>query len=333
MLSDHELMRVQEVSSKLTRPVKLLLFGTGSQDPLERQIFDVARQVSGVSMNRIIMEETSEPVMIGKPSLTVTDGNVGRIHYMAMPEGSQLLPFLDLISWYGTGEMPVDLGVRTHLDKLGLPAGIMVLMSSSCPHCPQTVRSALVQAVLSDLVTVTIVDALMLSDLAQQFNCKSTPTTILNGEMTIVGSIGAEDLAKKLVDSSQEGSVTAVVESMVNSGRAEDAARLVCRRGQPLALVEVFRKKEFSTRIGALVAMESALDLNKEIFDPVLQELCDLLFTDDVGLKGDTAELLGKIGNSGAIPYLKKALIDDDEDVREAVEEALETLEANLKNE
>lgn len=332
MLSDSDLMRVQEVSLALTKPVKLLLFGTGSQSIFEKKIFDVARQVSGVSMNRILMEETSEPVLVGKPSMTVTNGEDRRINYIATPEGSELAPFLEVIGWLGSDSGHTNSSTKRILEQLDLPANIMVLMASSCPHCPQTVRSALIQAVQSDLVSVIIVDVLEFPDLAEQFKCKSTPTTIVNGEMTIVGNIGADDLARKLVESIDDHSLTAVVESMVKSGRAEDAAKLVCAKNYPIALVEVFKQKEFSTRIGALVAMESALEVNPAAFHTVLEDLCCLLFVDDVGLKGDTAELLGKIGNTEAIPYLRKASTDDDEDVREAVQEALEILEAKLNN-
>ncbi len=333
MLSDNDLMRVQEVSSKLTKPVKLLVFGTGSQDYFERQLFGVARQVSGVSMNSIGLEETSEPVIPGKPSITITSGDDRRINYLASPEGAELAPFLDVISWLGSDSFEVSPSIKDNLDQLDLPVNIMVLMASSCPHCPHTVRSALMQAAHSQRVSVSVVDALEFSDLAKQFKCKSTPTTIINGEMTIVGNIGAEELSRKLVESTSEGSLTSVVDSMVKSGRAEDAARLVCGKRQPRALVEVFEQKEFSTRIGALVAMELALETDPKIFDSVLKDLCEFLFVDDVALKGDTAELLGKIGNKEAIDSLKLALGDDDEDVREAVQEALEALEAESTDE
>ncbi len=93
----------------------------------------------------------------------------------------------------------------------------------------------------------------------------------------------------------------------------------------------MFKQKEFSTRIGALVAMEYALEINPQILDEVIDDLSSFLFSDDTGLKGDTAELLGKIGNVLAIPLLRKALDDQDEDVQEAVQEALNILEAKLQ--
>lgn len=330
MLSDNELMRVQEVSSRLTKPVRLVLFGTGAQSVFERRIFDLARQVSGVSMNRISMEETSEPVIIGKPSMSLANGERGRIHYMTSPEGAELAPFLEAVEWLGTQPEQKNESMIMRLDELGHPVNLMVLIASSCPHCPHTVRSALSLAVCSDLVSVMIVDALESQDLAERYKCKSTPTIILNDGLTIVGNISADDLARKLVDSVNDGSLTPVVDSMVKSGRAEDAAKLVCRKSLPEALIEVFKQKEFSTRIGALVAMEYALEINPRIFDDVINDLANCLFSDDIGLKGDTAELLGKIGNTQVVPQLRMALEDPDEDVQEAVREALEILEAKL---
>lgn len=331
MLSDSELIRVQDISSKLTKPVRLVLFGTGNQSPIERQIFDIARQVSGVSMNRIILEESPEPVIIGKPSITLTNGEERRIHYLAFAQGAEFTPFLEAIAWLGGGSQAKNQSLAGLLDELTYPIDLKVLIANSCPHCPHTVRAALSLAMQSNFVSVTVIDALEFSDLAEKFKCKSTPTTIINDGLTIVGNIGAEELAKKVMESANETSLTAVVDSMVKCGRAEDAAKLVCRKHQPSALIEVYRQKEFSTRIGALVAMEHALEINPEIFDEVIADLCDLLFSDDVGLKGDTAELLGKIGNTQAIPSLKRALDDQDEDVQEAVQEALQILEAKLQ--
>jgi HEAT repeat protein len=79
--------------------------------------------------------------------------------------------------------------------------------------------------------------------------------------------------------------------------------------------------------MGALVALEEALDKNPRILDPIVDDLTSLLFQEEAALRGDTAALLGKIGNPAAIPALRKAVEDQDPDVREAAEEALQSLE------
>ena len=51
----------------------------------------------------------------------------------------------------------------------------------------------------------------------------------------------------------------------------------------------------------------------------------------DHRIRGDTADLLGKIGSPEAIPALKKAAADKNPDVVEAVEEALEEIATGTK--
>jgi HEAT repeat protein len=102
---------------------------------------------------------------------------------------------------------------------------------------------------------------------------------------------------------------------------------LLCCENRPDAILPIYLSKEFSVRMGALVTMDEALEMDPRILDPLVDDLVLLLSQDEVALRGDTAELLGKIGNPSAIPALKKAAEDPDPDVREAVEEALEVLE------
>jgi Thioredoxin domain/HEAT repeats len=207
------------------------------------------------------------------------------------------------------------------------PAHILVLMSEACPHCPGVVRSALSLAVRQPLVTVSVVEALQFSDLAERYKVKATPTTVINDGMTIVGLVSGEELAGHLLRAEEPGSFTQVLESMINGGRAEDAAELICSRKEPEAILPLYRAPEFSTRMGVLVTLEEALDKDPRVLDSIVDDLSELLSSDDVGLRGDTAELLGKIGNPRAVPALQKVAQDPDEDVREAVQEALELLE------
>ena len=170
-------------------------------------------------------------------------------------------------------------------------------------------------------------DAVQFEDLAQRYKVKSTPTTIINDGLTLIGRLTAEELAEHLLRSVESSSLPSILESMIKAGRAEDAAELLCSGDRPEAILPIYLSKEFSVRMGALVALEEALRKNPRILDPIVDDLTALLFQEEVALRGDTAELLGKIGNPAAIPALRKAAEDLDPDVREAAEEALQLLE------
>jgi thiol-disulfide isomerase/thioredoxin len=291
-------MEVQKIAEAMTVPVRIIVDAGNAEDPFQANLINIARQISGVSMNKVLLEEGegSSPFW-GKPCLTLATGTTGNIHYLTAAEGRELLPFLDALAWLGKATAIPGLMKLDSMLGLSTPVEILVLMAEACPHCPAVVRSALALAALQPLLKLIIVDAVYFHDLAERYKVKSTPTTIIDQGLTMVGHV------------------------------TEDAAQLLCRENGPDAILPIYRSKEFSVRMGALVTMEEALALNPRILDPVVDELGSLLFDDEVALRGDTAELLGKIGNPAAIPALRKALEDPDPDVREAVEEALQLLE------
>ncbi|MGB6068758.1 MAG: thioredoxin family protein [Desulfomonilaceae bacterium] len=328
MLSDQDLMKVQAISSQISVPIIIRVSrGGGEQDRFEVNLTNIARQISGVSMNRIGIEEETESILPGKPSLSPTSEGVRNIHYFAAPEGTEFAPFLDLLRWMGSDKTPTQSRATESLEKLATPCHLLVLMAAACPHCPQVVQAALSLAVVSPLVTVSIVDAVQFEDLARHYKVRSTPTTIIDDGLTLIGRLTAEELTDQVLRSVESTSLPSILESMIRAGRAEDAAEFLCSRDQPEAILPVYLSKEFSVRMGALVTLEEALRKNPRVLDPIVQELTALLFQEEVALRGDTAELLGKIGHPSAIPSLRKAAEDSDPDVREAVEEALQLLE------
>jgi hypothetical protein len=322
LLSDNDLMKVQKTTDKLIYPLKLLVNKSADDDMFQSNLVNVAVQISGVSMNRIGIEDWQSPVFPEKPSLTLARDYQQNIHYLAAPEAQELQPFLDGLLWLGGEEshhMP-------NIEDLNPgPAQIMVLMAHMCPHCPLAVRSALMLAVQKPELSVVIVDALQFIDLADMYKVKSTPTIVINDGYTVVGQVTPEGLVEHL-RASLKGSLTTVLDSMIKSGRAEDAAELLCKEGKPDAVLPMFLAKEFSTRMGALLTMEEALERNQRVLDPIIKDLIQLLTHEDIPLRGDTAGLLGKIGSPEAIPALEEATHDDDPDVREAAEEALQII-------
>lgn len=328
MLSDQDLMQVQAIAAELTSPVTIVINSAGTDGAFETNLSSIARQVSGVSMNKIHVEEGRESIWAGMPSLTLTDGSTPNIHYFAAPEGKELVPFLEAISLLGRRKAPPTSDAISALDNLKDPVNIILLMAQMCPHCPQVVHAAVSLAAGRPVLTLCIVDALEFPNLADRFKVKSTPTVVIDEGMTVVGHITMNDLAQRVALAAEPDSLTATLDSMIKSGRAEDAARLMCARGKPEALLPIYQSKEFSLRMGALVAMEEALEINPAIFDSVLDRLTAFLSDEEVGLRGDTAEFLGKMRNPAAAPTLRNvAANDSDPDVREAAAEALQNLE------
>ena len=326
MLSDKELLQVQIASEKLVRPVTIHVSANQTLDAFGANLVNVGRQISGVTMNRILIEDDEDSPFADKPSLTLSVDGQKNIHYLAVPEGHEFGPFLDAVSWLGQGKEMPDGRLYEPLRKVTDPVDILVLVASVCPHCPHAVRAALGLAVYQPSIRVTVADALQFPDIVERFKVKSTPTTIVNGGLTIVGQINVPQLVDHIVSAGQSEKMSAILRSMIETGRAEDAGTLLSQGHDPSAILPLYTAPEFALRMGSLVAMEAALEADSRSLDPIVDDLAGLLTHEEVGLRGDTAELLGKIGNSSAIPALSQAVMDPDPDVREAAIEALDIL-------
>ncbi len=325
MLSDNDLTRVQEVSRNIKRPVTLCVNLTGIQDAVETNFANIARQLQGVSLDRIRIEEGGLTPFPGKPSMVLSNGEYSNINYMAFPEGSEFGPFLEAIAWLGEASAPAEFSRQDTINELRLPQNVFTFVAAGCPHCPEAVRSVLIVACSNPQVNVSIIDALVFPDISEKYKIKSTPVTIINDGMTIIGGIKPDELAEYLIEANNGASLSVILKSMILSGRAEDAASLVYEKERPDALLPIYVSPEFSQRMGALLVMEEVLDRNPGALDPITDKLIELLQSDDVGLRGDTASLLGRMGSRSAIPALKKVSEDSNADVRDAAIEALES--------
>jgi hypothetical protein len=329
LLNDNDLMNVQETASKLVSPV-YLKFNYGSADTEYAALMaGLAAQITGVSANKIEYSEWNSPLAPNKPSICISNDTGKEIFYLAAPEGMELAPFLKAVSWLGgASELPKSPSIAA-LAAISDQMHVNVMIASVCPHCPATVTAAVAVALSGNSITLAVIDALEFQEFAEKYRVKSTPMLVVNDGFTAIGNLSPQDLASRIVEISREDSLTLILSSMVKNGRAEDAGDLL-RRGNPEAILPIYTSNEFSARIGALVAMEEALESDPRCLDPLVDELCKLLFQDETPLRGDTAELLGKIGHPSAIPFLERAASDEDEDVRGAVEEALERLRPTL---
>jgi hypothetical protein len=329
LLTDSDLAKIQDVTSKISAPLTIYINQALPDDQFGSNLTHIAAQISGVSMNRILLEPWTSSVFADKPGITLSVQGSRNIHYLAAPEGTELDPFLDALKWISGAEpAPAAPGLQS-LQALDSPVRLLVLMAAACPHCPTVVRNALSAAIANPLISLAIIDAVHFNDIADHYKVKSTPTVIIDDGFTSVGALSLDQLVERLTKARDDESLTATLDSMLKAGRSEDAARLLCREIRPQAILPIYLSHEFSTRMGALVVMEEALSIDPHVMDSVIDELIGLLFHEEIALRGDTAELLGKIGHPSAVPALRKVHENDsDPDVREAAADALEALGA-----
>lgn len=327
MFTDNELARVQSVAASLASPVTLRLSSAGAGSQFASNLRNIALQMNGVSLNKIRFEEVNDSRESFLPFLSLVENGGERIRYFAAPEGPELEPFLQAITWIGGGERLSNGASRQHSQGESEACDVFVFIAPTCPHCPGMVRKCLNLAMEMAAIRLSVIDALHFGEWAGRYKVQATPTIVMDGGLTVVGNVSLDDLRSYAARRNDPAFMTFVLESMINAGRAEDAAALLCEKNCPAALVPLYESPVFAQRMGALVVMEEALARNPRILDPVVNHLIALTSHEDAGLRGDTAELLGNIGDPRATPALERLLSDPDEDVREAAAEALEKLQ------
>ncbi|NOZ00992.1 MAG: hypothetical protein GXP54_03780 [Deltaproteobacteria bacterium] len=78
------------------------------------------------------------------------------------------------------------------------PAELIVFMSPQCPHCGRVVAMARALALDNPKIHLRVVDARKEPEIAASYSVRSVPTTILDGDLTWMGPVSAEDILDAL---------------------------------------------------------------------------------------------------------------------------------------
>ncbi len=319
---------MQEVAAGLTVPVTMVMHGLDSGSFFENNLWNVARQINGVSLNRIRLDEKCESPGPFLPYLALLNDDLETIFYHAAPEGSEFQPFLNVVKWLGsTGKSLSGDGEQPDGTQRSDPLELLIFIAPTCPHCPVMVRTCVMIAANDPRLRLRVIDALHFRDWAERYKVKSAPTVVIDDGLTLVGNIDSQELTSGILSIRDPSFITKILESMMNTGRAEDAGMWICKNKAAKAVLPLYCSPVFSQRMGALVAMEEALSQDPRILDEIVDDLILLLSHEDDGLRGDTSELLGKVCLPKAIPHLERLRDDPNEDVRDAAIEALGVLE------
>jgi hypothetical protein len=300
----------------------------GEESPLEQPLAELARQLELASDGALTVERGDGIGLVALPCLTIAHRGAGRIHYQALPHGPEERPFVEaLLGPSRNGPEPSESWVE-RLAALERPAELLVFVGASCPHCPGAVRSANRLALASTLVTVSIVDVQAHAQLAERFNVRAVPLTILDGSLAVTGVVRPADLVDKIFSRDDEGHGENLLLSLVDQGRFDETARQIRTDPGATHFLAIWKGSTTSLRIGLMMAVEAALEGDRAALDVLVPGLLPVLESEDPVLRGDTADLLGRIGHRAARDPLRTLLEDPNPDVAEIASEALEEIEA-----
>jgi alkyl hydroperoxide reductase subunit AhpF len=326
MLDKGNLQRLREGLADGSAALELILRPADADSPLAVAFTEFAREIEAAAGGSFQIRRAPGGGTLADPSLTLASGARGGIHYMALPEGLEATPFVDLLLELAHEPAPPREEWARSLAQLEQPAEVLVFVSAACPNCAQAVRAAHRVALASPRVTAAIVDAQRFEELAARYQVKSVPLTLVDRELGTTGAVSPQELAARILGREDAEHGMRVLVSLVETGRMSDAVQRILEGDGASELAAAWLRSAMSLRMGLLVVVEELLETDGAALDGIVGELLPALEAEDAALRGDTADLLGQIGHASAVVALEPLLHDPNPDVVEIATEALEEI-------
>lgn len=326
MLGEPELGRIAAALQSRPSPLRLRLHLHESAEATELGATweKIAAAIAAAAGPGAILTRGDGAGLPATPALSVTGEGRGEIHYLALPLGHQAQPFIEALTAEGPRQMPAELA--SALRELVGRVELYLFTAAECPHCPRAVSAACELALTSERVSVFVIDAQRFGELASKFKVLSVPSTVIDGGLCITGVRPVAELAQAVLELGTPGHRQRHLLSLLESRRLPEAIELVLGPEGPDALLELWKQSGTGGRVGLLLAAEEALDRAPRSLDAIVVALAGQLLSPDAAMRGDSADLLGKIGHADARPALQALVGDPNADVAEIAADALEQL-------
>ena len=209
---------IKREMAKLKKPVKLKVFTSQKVQPNGTKIracmdcgefMALLRVYEENSNGMLTIEELSiddNPEFIKKfditrvPTIIFIDNN-GRelIRYLAAPKRGEIQPFIQAIFTFAGAPNYYEATIKQNLDRIP-PSTIKVMMTETCPYCPQVIAISNSFAIASEgKIRTIIIDIMANPDIGQYYDAAGVPYTIINDQKTLVGMVGPNEILRALI--------------------------------------------------------------------------------------------------------------------------------------
>ena len=214
LLSEQVVSQISQSFEQMKEPVQILFFG--SQDNCEyctdtRQLLEEVTAIDeklGLSIYdfqdnadmaaKYNVDRVPAIVIAGKDGDQVTDFGV---QYSGIPAGHEFGTLINDIVLVSGRDSGLSAEAREFLKNLDKPLHLQVFVTPTCPHCPRAVLLAHQMAMENPaMIRAEGVEATEFPELANQFNVRGVPQTVINAGMgTVVGAMPEKNLLAEIM--------------------------------------------------------------------------------------------------------------------------------------
>jgi len=214
VLNDQIVKQIEEAFAEVQEPVQVLFFGskdncdycnetqqmleevTALNDKLELSVYDM--QENADIAEQFNVTNTPGIVIAAKDNAEVT--NLG-IQFSGIPSGHEFSTLISDILIVSKRESGLDEKTREFLKNLTEPLHLQVFVTPTCPYCPRAVLLAHQMAMENpQMIRAEGVEATEFPELANQFNVRGVPQTVINaGKGSVVGAVPEQNLVAEIM--------------------------------------------------------------------------------------------------------------------------------------
>jgi len=207
VLKEEEREQVGKLLKDLENEVKLVMFeeaGCEHCRPARELVEELAKLVEKVSAE--VHDFRAEADLAKKfgvdktPALIVMgDADYG-IRFYGVPAGHEFATLLQDIRDVARRDPKLADEVREELAKVDKPVKMEVMVLLTCPYCPKAVRTAHRFAMESEHIRGEMIDAAEFQDIAEKYEVRGVPKTVINGKVNVVGAESEKVFARKVLE-------------------------------------------------------------------------------------------------------------------------------------
>jgi thiol-disulfide isomerase/thioredoxin len=203
---------------KLKKPIKLKVFTCKEKQPVGSQIRECMDCNQFMTLLRIYEENSNGMLTIeelcvdenpefGKkydisrvPTiLFINEQGKEIIRYLAAPQGGEIQPFIQAIFAFAGAPNYYEATIKQNLDRIQ-PSTIKVMITETCPYCPQVCTIVNNFAIASGgKIRTIVIDIMANPDIGQYYDAAGVPYTIINDQKTLVGMVGPNEILRALI--------------------------------------------------------------------------------------------------------------------------------------
>ncbi len=214
VLNDQIVKQINEVFAGIEEPVQVLFFGskdnceycneakqlleevTALNDKLDLSVYDMQENADVAKQFNV----TNAPGIVIAAKDNAEVKNLG-IQFSGIPSGHEFSTLINDILIVSKRESGLDAKTREFLKNLTQPLHLQVFVTPTCPYCPRAVLLAHQMAMENpQMIRAEGVEATEFPELANQFNVRGVPQTVINaGKGMVVGAVPEQNLVAEIM--------------------------------------------------------------------------------------------------------------------------------------